>query len=138
MTEEMTPKNLGGRPMYSPTDEHRKMVEAMSSVGVPQAEICLVLDIDPKTLRKHFREELDKAEIKANAKVAANLFRQATKDDFKATTAAIFWSKTRMGWKEPVHMEHSGSLSVNFKGMSDDELNEFIAEQAGNFSRSAD
>ena len=43
-----------------------------------------------------------------------------------------------LGAKEPVHMEHSGSLSVNFKGMSDDELNEFIAEQAGNFSGSAD
>ena len=134
----MAEKNVGGRPPYKPNEEHRKMVEAMSSVGVPQDEICMVLDIDPKTLRKHFREELDKAEIKANAKVAANLFRQATKDDFKATPAAIFWSKTRMGWKEPVHMEHSGSLNVNLKGMSDDELDNFIAEQTGAYSGSAD
>jgi hypothetical protein len=127
-----------GMPPFKPTEENRKMVEAMSSFGMPQAQICTVLDIDPKTLRKYFREELDKAMIKANAKVAANLFRQATKDDFKATTAAIFWSKTRMGWKEPVHMEHSGSLSVNFKGMSDDELDDFIAEQTGNLSGSFD
>lgn len=134
----MDNKNPEGRPPYKPSEEHRKMVEAMSSVGVPQEEICVVLDIAPKTLRKHFREELDKAEIKANAKVAANLFRQATKDDFKATPAAIFWSKTRMGWKEPVHMEHSGSLNLNLKGMSDDELNEFIAERAGAFSGGAD
>lgn len=134
----MVQKNSEGRPPYRPTEEQRKMVEAMASVGVPQAEICMVLDIDAKTLRKHFREELDKAEIKANAKVAANLFRQATKDDFKATTAAIFWSKTRMGWKEPVHLEHSGSLSVNFKGMTDDELDQFIAERAGVIGRGSD
>lgn len=137
MSEEARIKKPG-MPPFKRTEENRKMVEAMSSVGIPQAEICMVLDIDPKTLRKYFREELDKAMIKANAKVAANLFRQATKDDFKSTTAAIFWSKTRMGWKEPVHMEHSGSVSVNFKGMSDDELDDFIAEQTGNFSRGSD
>lgn len=134
----MAEKHAGGRPPYKPTDEHRKMVEGMASVGINHDDICNVLDISKPTLRKHFREELDKAYVKANAKVAANLFRQATKDDFKAITAAIFWSKTRMGWKEPVHMEHSGSLNVNLKGMSDDELDNFIAEQTGAYSGSSD
>lgn len=117
------------RPTLEFTEEQRKMVEAMASVGVQQDEICRVLDIDAKTLRKHFREELDTAMIKANAKVAANLFRQATKDDTKAVPAAIFWSKCRMGWKEPVHLEHSGNININFNNMTDEELDEFIASR---------
>lgn len=123
----MVEKKPVGRPNYKPSDEHRKMVEAMASVGVPQDEICVVIGIDAKTLRKHFREELDSAMIKANAKVAANLYRQATKDDFKAAPAAMFWAKTRMGWREKLDLNHSGTINVDFSRMTDDELDEFIA-----------
>jgi hypothetical protein len=31
-----------------------------------------------------------------------------------------------MGWKEPVHVEHSGSIASKFEQMSDDELRAFI------------
>ncbi len=82
---------------FKPTDELREIVESMSGVGIPQDSIALVLDIAPKTLRKHFRAELDTAAIKANAKVGGTLFAKATSGD---TTAAIFWAKTRMGWRE--------------------------------------
>lgn len=83
------------------------MVEQMSAVGIPQESICLVIrdGIDDKTLRKHFRRELDTAAVKANAKVGGTLFNKAMAGD---TTAAIFWAKTRMGWKEKQHHEHSG------------------------------
>jgi hypothetical protein len=37
-----------------------------------------VVGIDSKTLRKHYRDEFDTGHIKANAKVAENLFRKAT------------------------------------------------------------
>lgn len=104
----MSEPNLGGRPAFEPTDDQRKMVEAMSSVGIIQTQIAQVLGISDVTLRKHFREELDNAEIKANAKVAANLFRQATKDDPRSITAAIFWTKTRLGWKDTTKLEHTG------------------------------
>ena len=118
-----------GQPAYDPTPEQRKMVNAMASVGVPQEEISTVLGIDSKTLRKHFREELDTALIKANAKVAANLFTQATKDDFRAAPAAMFWAKTRMGWREKLDVNVTGSLKINFDQMTDEELDEFIASR---------
>ena len=54
----------------------------------------------PKTLRKHYRGELDHGHVKANAKVAENLYRKATGDGREAVIAAIFWLKTRAGWKE--------------------------------------
>jgi len=38
--------------------------------------------------------------VKANAKVAENLYRKATGDGRESIIAAIFWLKTRAGWKE--------------------------------------
>ena len=72
----------------------------MAGYGVPEAEIAGVVGIDAKTLRKHYRQELDHAHTKANARVAENLFRKATGEGREAVTAAIFWLKTRAGWKE--------------------------------------
>jgi hypothetical protein len=39
--------------------------------------IAVVIGIAPKTLRKHFRAELDTGHIKASARVAGNLYRIA-------------------------------------------------------------
>ncbi len=96
-----------GRPAFQPTDDERRQVEQMSAVGIPQESICLVIrgGIDDKTLRKHFRSELDTAAIKANAKIGATLYNKAINGD---TTAAIWWSKTRMGWKEQKDIGVSG------------------------------
>jgi hypothetical protein len=82
-------------------------VEAMAGYGVPEADIAGVLGIDPKTLRKHYRHELDHGHVKANAKVAENLYRKATGDGREAVIAAIFWLKTRAGWKETMVQEHA-------------------------------
>jgi len=60
-----------------------------------------VLGIAPATLRKHYRTELSTGHIKANAQVAASLFRKACGDGPQAVAAAIFWCKTRMGWRDP-------------------------------------
>ena len=38
----------------------------MAAYGIPETDIAIVLDIDPKTLRKHYRHELSKGSIKAN------------------------------------------------------------------------
>jgi hypothetical protein len=72
----------------------------MAGYGVPEADIAGVIGVDPKTLRKYYRGELDHGHVKANAKVAENLFRKATGDGREAVIAAIFWMKTRAGWRE--------------------------------------
>lgn len=63
------------------------------------------------SLRKHYRDELKNGHVKANAKVAENLFRKATGEGREAVIAAIFWMKTRAGWKETTVQEHSGEGS---------------------------
>jgi hypothetical protein len=96
------------RPRHQPELAQRRQVEAMAGYGVREADIARVLGIDPKTLRKHYREELDLGHVKANAKVAENLFRKATGEGREAVVAAMFWLKTRAGWKETMTHQIGG------------------------------
>jgi hypothetical protein len=89
-----------GRRAHEPDAVTRRQVEALAGYGVPEVDIAGVIGIDPKTLRRHYRDELKHGHVKANAKVAESLFRKATSDGSQSVTAAIFWLKTRAGWKE--------------------------------------
>lgn len=99
-----------GRPPHEPTDKNRATVKAMSAYGTPQDQIARVLDIDSSTLRIHYRDELDLGVIEANTQVAKTLFNQGVKDG--NTTALIWWTKSRMGWKEKHDIEHSGGINL--------------------------
>jgi hypothetical protein len=88
------------RPRFIPNVEHRKMVRSMAAYGIPQQEIARCVGLrSAKTLRRHFRDELDRAAPEANAQVAQSLYQQATSG--KKTAATIFWLKVRGGWCEP-------------------------------------
>ncbi len=89
-----------GRKPFKPTEENRKQVEAMSGFGIPAADIARVFGTTDVTLRKYFREEIDTGTTKANSQVAQSLFKKAIGDGPSATTAAIFWLKTRARWRE--------------------------------------
>ena len=86
----------------------------MAAYGIPEAEIACVVRIDPKTLRKHYRDELDTGATKATAKVAESLFKKAIGDGPQSVTAAIFWLKTRAHWKETVIQESAGEIKHTF------------------------
>lgn len=94
-------------PSHKPTAENKEKVESYSAVGIPQEDIARVLGIDPKTLRLHYREELDTAATKANAAVGGRLYAKALDGD---TGSLIWWTKSRMGWRETKGIEHSGSV----------------------------
>lgn len=93
------------RAPHKPTAETMAQVEALSGYGVRHDEIAMYLDIDPKTLRKHYRAQLDKGHIKANVGVARSLHKQATEGN---VAAAIFWLKSRAGWREKQEVELTG------------------------------
>ncbi|WP_244408254.1 hypothetical protein [Roseomonas fluvialis] len=90
----------------------------MAGFGVPHTDIATFLGIDAKTLRKHFREELDRGTTEANAKVAQSLFQMATQG--KNVAAAIFWMKARAGWREKVEIKPV--IDDDISRMSDAEL----------------
>ncbi len=110
-----------GRPKFQPTQEQRELVTALARIGTRQDIIAgLVKDsrdrpISGPTLRRAFRAELDQAEVIANARVAASLYQTATdpRGGMKATVAAIFWCKTRLGWRETQNLDVRTEHTLN-------------------------
>src|SRR3954471_23145643 len=112
---------------FIPSDTERKTVREMASCGTPQADICRVIGISEPTLRRAFRVERDTAAAEANAAVAQSLFRMATDPARPNVAAAIFWLKTRAGWKEtPASEPQSNDLDV--RSMSLEELEAELQE----------
>ena len=91
--------------LHEPDEKTRATVEAMVSYGIPHEDIAKVIGIDDKTLRKHYRIEIDTASAKANAQVAQRLYKKCMGDD---TASIIFWLKTRAKWAETIKQEHTG------------------------------
>ena len=106
------------KPAHTPTSESRSLVERLASIGIPQDKIADVVGLSGPTLRKHYREHLDGAALRANAAVADYLFKMATGDGPRAVTAAIFWMKTRAGWRENVEAEQADAIEIG-RAMAD-------------------
>lgn len=109
---------------FRPTEPQRRTVRAMSGFGIPQADIATLLEIDGKTLRKHFRAELERGSIEATAKVAQLLFNLATSGN---VAAAIFWMKARAGWRE----KHEVMIAPYrpLEELTDEELERLVQEE---------
>ena len=126
-------------PPHAPTEKTRAEVAALYSYGIPQQEIARFIGIDTKTLSKHYREELDVAQVKAHAAVGRFLYQNATGGTLKdgashsdCVRAAMFWAKTRMGWKETQGVEHTspdGSMTpkIDASKLSMQALSELMA-----------
>lgn len=88
------------------TKATRELVSLHATMGTTQEQIADLLDIDPKTLRKHYRKELDHSLIKANATIGGALFNKAKAGD---TSAMIFWLKTQARWSDTQRIDHTSS-----------------------------
>jgi predicted transcriptional regulator len=100
---------------HIPTEDSKKLVRNLAAMGTRYVDIAHKIDITDDTLRKHYKEELEGGRIDANAQIANTLFQQAKKGNM---TAAIFWLKTRAGWKETQVTELTGAvdgIAVTFK-----------------------
>ena len=117
------------RPRFDPTPEQKKNVEAMSAYGIDEEKIARTIGergIDPKTLRKYFRYQLDVGATKANSAVAQTAYQMATSG--KCPAATMFWLKCRAGWKETNVLQHSGPNGGPIQ-ISNDELDKRITDE---------
>lgn len=86
------------RPQLKPTDEQRQLVKFLVGTGAKQIEIAQLIGIrSDKTLRRHFRDEINRGVVEANGKAAQAL---AKKINEGSVAAIIFWLKCRAGWRE--------------------------------------
>ena len=87
------------RPKLNPTPDQRKQVKSLAAFGIAHVDIAKFIGIkSPKTMRKHFRRELDLGAIEANARVAQTLLNMATSGN--CPSATIFFLKSRARWTE--------------------------------------
>ena len=108
------------KPLHQPTDKTRAEIVALRSYGVPIKEVAAYIGIDDKTLYKYYKEELDNSAIKANANVGKFLYQAASGQALTTgasysdcVRAAMFWAKTRMGWKETNVQEEENKEAKN-------------------------
>lgn len=97
--------NGAGRLAHEPTKETIATVRRLAALGVTYEDIASRLRISSDTLVKYYKETLEDARIDANSTIAGTLFTQAKRGNM---TAAIFWLKTRAGWKETQVNEFGG------------------------------
>lgn len=94
--------------VYEPTEKSRKIVRQLAMLGVPQEQIAKKMGIDAKTLRRHYREDLDEGDVEAFASVAGALWHNAVKNN--NVVAQIFWMKARHGWIDRREVNHNHSV----------------------------
>jgi hypothetical protein len=83
------------RPSFRPTPEQRKLVRSLAALGLRQEWICQMLHFrSPKTLRKHFPEELSKGLAEATAAVARTAYEMALSGRHPAML--LFWLKCQV------------------------------------------
>ena len=104
MSDKKQLRDREGRQLpHIPTCESRKIVSEYAMIGTRQEVIATVLEINDKTLRKHYRRELEIAKAVANMEIGGALYRKALIQD--DTTAQIFWMKTQGGFSEKQQLE---------------------------------
>jgi hypothetical protein len=90
------------RTAFVVNDALREKVRHLAGLGVPQDDIAKIVGCAPKTLRKRFRDELDRGVAEANAIISGSLFTAAKAGNI---VAMIFWLKTRARWHERMAMD---------------------------------
>lgn len=109
----MRKKKKGGQQPYNKTAEASATVSALATFGVNQEDICLFVGVSLPTLHKYFRKELDESAAKGKVAVTKFLFHAASgkaidegASHADCLRAAMFYAKTRMGWKETQEIDH--------------------------------
>src|SRR6266404_1212707 len=85
------------RKAFDVNDAMRERVRYLAGVGVRQEDIAKIIGCAPKTLRKRFRDELDRGVAEANATMIGYLFAAAKAGNI---AAIIFWLKVKGYWRE--------------------------------------
>ena len=76
----------------------RRRAARFAGLGLSDADIAVILDLDEASLADRFGREIARGRILANALVARALLRRAIGSGPNAVSAAIFWLRNRSSW----------------------------------------
>lgn len=108
-----TAKKRGrGQPPYERNEAHLKTLTRLILIGAPQEKMAAMLGISEKTLRKHYKPELETTKLDRLANVGASLYNLAIGGN---VAAAIFYLKTQGGWSEKTAQPVREDLNIEFE-----------------------
>ena len=84
----MTPQTLE----YTPTPEHRRIVESTSGIGLPYNEIAALIGVDEQTMLEHYGREIELGQAKANGQIAKAIYNKALDGD---SASLKLWSENQ-------------------------------------------
>lgn len=90
---------------HRPNKKRRDLVKSLVKYGVRHEYICDHLGITKPTLYKYYQKDIADARIFAHVQMGKSIYQRAISGD---TSAAIFYAKTQMGWKETQVNEITG------------------------------
>ena len=90
------------------TPNTAETVRLMIANGLSQEVVAKAMGISVDSLDRHYREEMDSAYAQTYGEIAANIVRQAKKDDFKAMDPAKYWMNTRGKWVPANNVQVTG------------------------------
>jgi hypothetical protein len=106
MVDDASIQNRGGRPPFKPTEADRLFVDRAVMAGMNINDIAGCLNINPGTLRSHFRYEITTARARLRGKaieVLSNSLDDGSLDAAKFVLARI------AGWTEKQNVDISNS-----------------------------
>ncbi len=75
------------RPSFKATKDRRKLVKSLAAIGCKQEQIATALGIrSPKTVRKHFRKDLNQGVAEATAAVLRAAYEMASSGKYPVMT----------------------------------------------------
>ena len=126
-----------GRPAHEVSEELQNLVRATSGFGLTNEEVAEIAGMSSDTLVKYYSHELAAGIARRNIAVTRALFANATTSNNVA--AQIWWTKTRMGWREsPQRIEIESlrdmalELASEFNLTADEAITEVEAMLAAN------
>lgn len=93
----------------------------MSLAGYSQADVAKLMRISPETIHEHYHDEMVFGRQKAMAEVVGSLAQRAVAG---SDTAAIWLTKTRLGWSEKSQLDINANVQMTVQ------RNELVAELA--------
>lgn len=100
------------RPVYAPSDSDRATVQNLAVLGASHERIALCIGdkgVTAKTLRKHFRRELDVSLMQVEALAASKVVAAIQAGE---AWAICFFLKCKAGWREKSALDEVSELTV--------------------------
>lgn len=117
-------KDGKGRPPHEPNEATRAQVSALVSFGIVIGDVASYIGVCEETLRKYYKDEIEKSKIERIGKVGNFLFHAASGSAIEdgasygdCLRASMFYLKTQAGWREKADstIEISGDSSKSVK-----------------------